>query len=218
MIQLSHVEKTYIGKETRTQALHDVNLKIEDNEMCAITGTSGSGKSTLLSIIGGMEQVTNGTYFYNDVEFSALSKNELHQFRKQYVSFVFQNFALIDRYSVYENLEVPLLARSVKRRKPIIEEAAERVGIEQLLRKYPPELSGGQQQRCAIARALIANTDLLLCDEPTGALDSDNSNKIMDEIDKIHKEGKTIIIVTHDMEVAQRCQRMILITDGRIGL
>jgi len=184
MIRLSHIEKTYFGKGNETHALKNVNLKIQDNELCAIMGASGSGKSTLLHIIGAMDDVTGGSYLYNDIPVSKLSKKDLHGFRKKYVSFVFQDFALIERYSVYENLEVPLLARSVKKRKHIIEDAAERVGISDLLRKYPSELSGGQQQRCAIARALIADTELLLCDEPTGALDSENSIKIMDEIAK----------------------------------
>lgn len=168
MIRLSHIEKTYFGNGNETHALKNVNLKIQDNELCAIMGASGSGKSTLLHIIGAMDDVTGGSYLYNDIPVSKLSKKDLHGFRKKYVSFVFQNFALIERYSVYENLEVPLLARSVKKRKHIIEDAAERVGISDLLRKYPSELSGGQQQRCAIARALIADTELLLCDEPTG--------------------------------------------------
>lgn len=133
MIRLSHIEKTYFGKGNETHALKNVNLKIQDNELCAIMGASGSGKSTLLHIIGAMDDVTGGSYLYNDIPVSKLSKKDLHGFRKKYVSFVFQNFALIERYSVYENLEVPLLARSVKKRKHIIEDAAERVGISGLL-------------------------------------------------------------------------------------
>ena len=135
MIRLSHIEKTYFGKGNETHALKNVNLKIQDNELCAIMGASGSGKSTLLHIIGAMDDVTGGSYLYNDIPVSKLSKKDLHGFRKKYVSFVFQNFALIERYSVYENLEVPLLARSVKKRKHIIEDAAERVGISELLRR-----------------------------------------------------------------------------------
>ena len=217
MIRLSHIEKTYFGKGNETHALKNVNLKIQDNELCAIMGASGSGKSTLLHIIGAMDDVTGGSYLYNDIPVSKLSKKDLHGFRKKYVSFVFQNFALIERYSVYENLEVPLLARSVKKRKHIIEDAAERVGISDLLRKYPSELSGGQQQRCAIARALIADTELLLCDEPTGALDYNTSKDILKLIEDVNKKyGNTIIIVTHNDAIKNMADRVITLRDGRI--
>ena len=218
MIRLSHIEKTYFGKGNETHALKNVNLKIQDNELCAIMGASGSGKSTLLHIIGAMDDVTGGSYLYNDIPVSKLSKKDLHGFRKKYVSFVFQNFALIERYSVYENLEVPLLARSVKKRKHIIEDAAERVGISDLLRKYPSELSGGQQQRCAIARALIADTELLLCDEPTGALDYQTGKAILKLLQDTSRErGMTVIVITHNSALTPMADRVIKIKNGKVS-
>lgn len=218
MIKLKDVKKVYGTGESATHALNGINLEIRDSEILGIMGTSGSGKSTLVNIIGGMDTITSGEYFFDDINVSELKLSKLHNFRKNNISFVFQNFALMNHYTVYENVEVPLKAKGIKRsaRKKIIREKLEMLGIAEQERKLPTQISGGQQQRCAIARALAMDNPVLLADEPTGALDSKTGKEIMDIFEDIKKLGKTIIIVTHDSEIAKRCERIIRIEDGVI--
>lgn len=216
LIELENITKLYKTKDTETYALSEVNLGIEQGELTAIMGTSGSGKTTLLNVIGAMDRATSGTYFFDGEEVSAYNQKKYHQFRKEKMGFVFQNFELMNRYTVYENVEIPLIARNIKNRRKLIMDRLERLGIADLKRKYPAQLSGGQKQRCAIARALVADTQVLLADEPTGALDAATGGMIMDIFKEIHKEGKTILIVTHDSNIANQCERVISIEDGRI--
>lgn len=216
MIELKNISKKYGNKDIQTLALDNLSLRINKNDFIAIMGTSGSGKSTLLNILGAMDRPSSGEYIFEEQNITNLSMRDLHKFRKKNISFVFQNFALINRYTVYENLEVPLLARNEKKRKDKIMNALMELNIENLKNKYPQNLSGGQQQRCAIARALITNSKILLCDEPTGALDKSTSSMIMDTLSKIHEYGKTIIVVTHDITVAKRCEKIISLEDGKI--
>lgn len=186
--------------------------------MLAIMGPSGSGKSTMLNILGLMDNVTSGDYYIDDVKINELKGNKKHDFRKNHISFVFQNFALMNRYNVFENIELPLLAGKVKKseRKKIVEHNMELVGIKELAKKYPHQLSGGQQQRCAIARALASGNDIILADEPTGALDQKTGQDIIDIFKKVNELGKTVIIVTHDSNVANQCKKTIHIVDGKI--
>ena len=172
MIILKNITKDYVNKGSVTHALNGIDLSIEDGELLAIVGTSGSGKTTLLNIIGGMDQETSGEYYYNNELVSNYSKKELQNFRRDYISFVFQKFELMDDYNVSENVEMPLLARKIDKniRKDKISMALKKVGLENLAKKMPNELSGGQKQRCAIARALVTDNPILLADEPTGSL------------------------------------------------
>lgn len=218
MIKLTDVTKIYGTEENGTKALDNVSLTINDGEMIAIMGTSGSGKSTLINLLGGMDILTSGTYLYNDTDVGHMKLSELHKFRKNNISFVFQHFALMNHYTVFENVEVPLRAKKIKRakRKEIVMEKLKMLGIEELAKKLPVQISGGQQQRCAIARALAADNQLILADEPTGALDSKTSKEIMDIFTDIKNLGKTVIIVTHDNKIADRCERIVRIEDGKI--
>ena len=216
MIVLENVVKDYVNKEQVTHALRGINLTVKEGEFIAVAGTSGSGKTTLLNIIGGMDNLTSGKYFFRGKELETGKQNVMHQFRKENISFVFQNFALMDRYTVYENVEMPLIARNIRNRKRIVMEQLEKMGIADLRRKLPSHLSGGQQQRCAIARALAADTPILLADEPTGALDSNTGSEIMKCFEEINKNGKTVIIITHDVNIAKRCKRIIRIEDGMV--
>lgn len=218
MIKLTDVIKIYGSKENSTKALNGITLTIQDGERIAVMGTSGSGKSTLIHILGGMDVLTSGSYCYNDINVSNLKAGELQKFRKQNISFVFQHFALLNHYTVFENVEIPLKAKCIKKsqRKEIIMEKLQILGIEELAKKLPIHLSGGQQQRCAIARALAADNPLILADEPTGALDTKTGKEIMDIFENIKEMGKTVIIVTHDVNIAKRCERIIRIEDGRI--
>ena len=218
MIQLENIEKEYKGNGISTKALNGVSLKIEDGEMVSIIGPSGSGKTTLLNIIGCMDNVTAGRYFCGDTEVSALKNSKFEKFRKNNISFVFQQFALLDDYTVYENVELPLRVKNLpkKERKRRIREILGKFGIAELEKKYPTQISGGQQQRCAIARAVAAGTDIILADEPTGALDGATGQEIMEILKELNKEGKTVIVVTHDLNIAGQTERTIQIKDGKI--
>ena len=218
MIKLIDIKKSYKSGAVTYPALNGINLNIDDGEYVAIVGTSGSGKSTLINIIGGMDKATEGQYIYNDMDVSSMKQHDLHLFRKQNISFIFQRFALLNQYTVYENVEIPLLARGVakKERKEKIIKTLMQVGIQDLYKKKPSELSGGEQQRCAIARALVSDSSIVLADEPTGALDKATGLKIMDLLEELHKQGKTLIIVTHDMDIAAHADRLIRIEDGVI--
>lgn len=215
MIKLEHIQKIYHSNGIATEALKDVSLEIKEGEMVAVVGTSGSGKTTLLNMIGAMDTVTAGAYYFNGENIASLGKGGLHKFRKENISFVFQNFELLNRYSVYENVEMPLLARGQRGYRKKILDTLEQVGIRELARKKVTKLSGGQQQRCAIARAIVADTNVILADEPTGALDGKTSGEITDLLRRINESGKTVIIVTHDMEIAGQCDRIIKIEDGK---
>lgn len=218
MIKLIHVKKDYTEGGVITNALKDINLEVKDGEFVAIMGASGSGKSTLLHILGGMDKLTSGEYYYNDEAVHDMSMGRLNIFRRDHVSFVFQNAALMKYYTVAENIEMPLLSMNVGKKecKKIIEEKMEAVGIAHLAKKLPIHISGGEQTRTAIARALAGDNELLLADEPTGALDQTTGKEIMEVFKKVHEMGKTIILITHDPNVAAYADRIIRIEDGKI--
>lgn len=216
MIQLSNINKTFYTDQVETKALKDVNLKIKQGEFIGIAGTSGSGKTTLLNVLGAMLHPSSGEYFFRDIEVTKLDRNRFNQFRKEHISFVFQHFELMEHYTVFENVEMPLLARNERHNKEKVMKYLELLHIEDLSKRKPNSLSGGQKQRCAIARALVTETDLILADEPTGALDMKTTQDILNIFESIHKLGKTIILITHDHDVAKRCSRLIQIEDGQI--
>ena len=218
MITLNHIYKTYGKGESATHALKDVSLQIQEGEMVAIMGASGSGKSTLLNMLGGMDQFDSGEYYYRDIKVHKLGQHKLHQFRKKHIGFVFQQFALMNQYTVYENVELPLSIQNVpkRERKRKVYEALEQMGIGELAKKMPTKISGGQQQRCAIARSLSSGNELILADEPTGALDVQNGNEIMNILEQLNAQGKTIVVITHDPKIAERTQRILYMEDGRM--
>ncbi len=219
MITLKKINKTYGHGENATHALKDISLEIQEGEMIAIMGTSGSGKSTLLNILGCMDQSDSGEYLYREIAVHKLNNQPLHRFRKEHIGFVFQNFALMNQYTVYENVELPLSIQNVpkKERKERVYAALTQMGIRDLAKKLPTKISGGQQQRCAIARALASGNELILADEPTGALDVNTGNEIMDILEELNRQGKTIVIVTHDPKIAARAGRILYMEDGRLG-
>ena len=218
MIKLKNISKTYVSDKVETKALRDVSLEIEAGEYVAIMGASGSGKTTLLNIIGGMDSATSGEYIYGDINVTKLSLAKLHEFRKNSVSFIFQNFCLMKYYTVFENVEMPLLSKKISKseRRKIVKECLDKVGISDLKNKRPTHISGGQQQRCAIARALASGNELLLADEPTGSLDKACGEEILGIFDELKKMGKTIIMITHDLDVAKRADRIIKLSDGNV--
>ena len=220
MIEIKNLVKIYNkGKTNEFCALKGIDLSIEEGEMVAIIGKSGAGKSTLLHILAAIDSYDKGSYLVDGVSVGDLKEKERARFRNQKMGIVMQDYALIDEYTIEENVQIPLIFGKVKgndvRREKIMT-ALENVGLAELAKKPVRQLSGGQKQRVAIARALVNNPAFLLADEPTGALDSKTSGEIMDVFEKLNQGGKTVIIVTHDMEVAARCGRVIEISDGEI--
>ena len=219
-IEIKNLVKIYNkGKTNEFCALKGIDLSIEEGEMVAIIGKSGAGKSTLLHILAAIDSYDKGSYLVDGVSVGDLKEKDRARFRNQKIGIVMQDYALIDEYTIEENVQIPLIFGKVKgndvRREKIMT-ALENVGLAELAKKPVRQLSGGQKQRVAIARALVNNPAFLLADEPTGALDSKTSGEIMDVFEKLNQGGKTVIIVTHDMEVAARCGRVIEISDGEI--
>ncbi|MDR2648071.1 MAG: ABC transporter ATP-binding protein [Oscillospiraceae bacterium] len=220
LISLSSVSKKYGGNKTASVcALNHVSLSIQKGERLAIMGASGAGKSTLLHLIGCLDTITEGSYFLDGREISALaSQKELAKIRSQKIGFVLQNFALLEDETVFENILMPRLFCKIASSdaESYAKDLMEQLHISKLAKKRVRLLSGGEKQRTAIARALINRPDILLADEPTGALDSANSKDVLRVFDWLHQEGKTIIIVTHDVAVANCCERKVMLSDGRI--
>lgn len=218
MIQLSNITKTYHMGEMDITVLAGISLSVKPGELIAVMGPSGSGKSTLMNIIGCLDRPTSGVYRFEDREISTLSDDELASVRNVKIGFVFQTFNLLPRFSALKNVEVPLIYSGVpaRVRKERAVPLLEQVGLADRMDHKPTELSGGQQQRVAIARALVNNPPLLLADEPTGNLDSRSGEEILNILTGLNKQGVTIIIVTHDPNVAARCKRNIHLKDGQI--
>lgn len=218
MIKLENAVKKYNGATYEVVALDSLSLEINEGEFVAIMGKSGSGKSTLLNVLGCMDTIDSGTYMLDEVEVNKLGAYAFDKLRRDKVGFVFQNYQLIDTYTVYENIELPLNAkrRKYSYKRKVIKDIMERLGIYDLRGKYPWQLSGGEQQRAAIARAYVSDNKYILADEPTGALDEKNTADIMDIFCELNRMGKTIIMVTHDKDIAAYAKRIIYLSDGRM--
>lgn len=218
LIKIKELSKIYQGDAYKTVALDKVSFNIQDGEFLVISGASGSGKTTLLNILGGMGRASEGEVYYDDVNILELTPKQLDRFRKEHIGFIFQHFALMDKYTVYENLEAPLLARNVrkKERKEKIMSIASLLDIENILYKYPTQVSGGQKQRVAIGRTLMVDCQVIYADEPTGALDEGNTKNVMDILKYINNKGRTVVVITHDNKVAEYADRVITLCDGRI--
>ena len=219
MIDIKDLCKVYLVGDERVRALDHACLHIYPHEFVSIIGPSGSGKSTLMNIIGCLDVADAGSYLLDDLPIEAYSENELARIRNEKIGFVFQQFNLIPKLSAEENVELPLIYQKVPKaqRAQRVKDALERVGLANRAKHLPTELSGGQQQRVAIARAIVTNPKLILADEPTGALDSKTSQEIIDIFHELHRQGNTIVLITHDSDVAKQAERSIHIFDGRIS-
>lgn len=218
LIEIKNLTKDYLMGEIQVPALKGIDLQIKKNEYVAIMGPSGSGKSTLMNVLGCLDTPTSGEYLFNQVNVSTLSDDQLSAMRNREIGFIFQSFNLLPRMSSLHNVELPLMyagVNKIERRERAIK-ALERVGLADRMMHKPVELSGGQRQRVAIARALVTNPGILLADEPTGALDSKTGEEIMELFDQLQAEGNTIILITHEKEIAEYAHRTIYLKDGLI--
>jgi putative ABC transport system ATP-binding protein len=219
LITLENLQKIFLTEEVATHALSDISLTINKGEYVSISGPSGCGKSTLLSLLGLLDTASSGKYKLANQDVSNIPKRERARIRNQEIGFIFQSFNLISDLDVEENVELPLTYRSdlnKTQRKQMVKEALAKVDMAHRSRHYPAQLSGGQQQRVAVARAIAGRPSILLADEPTGNLDTKNAETVMDLLDKLHAEGATICMVTHDPRSAERSQRKIDVLDGRV--
>ena len=218
LIEIRDMCKIYNPGENEVRALDHVNLRIDKNEFVAIIGQSGSGKSTLMNMLGCLDIPTSGTYILNGQDVSNLTDDELSDIRNKEIGFIFQGFNLIAGLTAIENVELPLIYRGVakKERMRLSKIALEKVGLKARMEHKPSEMSGGQQQRVAIARAIAQAPPVVLADEPTGNLDSGSTKEIMEILKGLHAEGRTVILITHDNEIAARAKRIIRIMDGKI--
>ncbi|MDD2995073.1 MAG: ABC transporter ATP-binding protein [Paludibacter sp.] len=218
LIEIKDLYKNYVMGELEVPALLDINVQIAKNEYVAIMGPSGSGKSTLMNILGCLDTPTSGQYLFNGVDVSQLDDDALSAMRNREIGFIFQNFNLLPKLTALQNVELPLVyagANKHERHERAVQ-ALEKVGLTERMSHKPTELSGGQRQRVAIARALVSKPGILLADEPTGALDSKTGVEIMALFDELQREGNTIIVITHEQEIADYAHRTIFIKDGRI--
>lgn len=218
ILELNNIYKNYYQGKMEVPVLKDVSLHIQEGEYVAIMGPSGSGKSTLMNIIGCLDKPTEGSYILENKDILTLKDNDLSQVRLKSIGFVFQNFNLLQRQSAIDNVALPLLYAKVpkQKRNEIARKALERVGLEDRMEFKPNQLSGGQNQRVAIARAIVNNPKVLLADEPTGALDSQSGEQVMDIFRRLNQEGVTIVMITHEREIAEHANRIIMIRDGKI--
>ncbi len=218
MIKLNNLHKSYKMGSSSLHVLKGINLNIEDGELVAIMGSSGSGKSTLLNILGMLDTADKGDYILDSFKIENLNETKAAKYRNKFLGFIFQSFNLINYKSALENVSLPLYYQGISRkeRQQIALDYLDRVGLKEWATHLPSELSGGQKQRVAIARAMASKPKVLLADEPTGALDTKTSCDVMDLIQKINEEGKTILVVTHELEIAKMCKRIVKLKDGVI--
>src|SRR6201990_547018 len=218
LLRLENVSKVFVTDEVETHALQSIHFDVKKGEYLSISGPSGCGKSTLLAILGLLDTPTDGTYYLNGKPVTGLKLSERARIRNREIGFIFQAFNLIGDLTVYENVELPLTYRGMPsaERKKRVHDALERVGMSHRIKHYPSQLSGGQQQRVAVARALAGDPSILLADEPTGNLDSQNGEQVMDLLRELHRGGATICMVTHDPRYARYADRSIHLFDGRV--
>lgn len=218
LIQIEDMYKIYNTGEDEVRALDGVSLEIQEGEFVAIIGHSGSGKSTLMNMLGCLDTPTSGRYYLKGEDISQMTDNELSEIRNKEIGFIFQGFNLIANLDALGNVELPLIYRGISRkeRREVSKAALEMVGLEKRMKHKPSEMSGGQQQRVAVARAIAAKPPIILADEPTGNLDSHSTEEIIKILKKLHETGKTVIMITHDSDVAKQAERIIRIKDGEI--
>ena len=219
LIDLQNINKSYLNGDQELQVLKDIKLEVQEGEFLAIMGPSGSGKSTLMNIIGMLDRPSSGTYHLDGTEVAQLGEKKAAKIRNKQIGFVFQQFFLLSKLNALQNVELPLIYAGVAqaKRKKLAEQYLEKVELETRMHHLPSELSGGQKQRVAIARALVNRPSIILADEPTGALDTKTGEQIMDLLTELNNEGKTIIMVTHEPEIAAYAKRQIVIRDGVIS-